>query len=82
MHDDVDLIRTIHAAIRRARQEGRSRGAQIDRAVKSVMAVRRDLSSIDALSLVEVVQRRTCGAPPSPAGSQADSGQPISPAPR
>ncbi len=56
MHDDIELTHIIHAAIRRARLEGQSRPAQIDRAVISLMAIQRDLSSADALRLVEVVQ--------------------------
>ena len=67
MQDDIELTRIIHAAIRRARQEGQPRPGQIDRAVKSLMATQRDLSLAEALRLVEAVQgERQCrGTTPS-----------------
>jgi hypothetical protein len=61
MQDDIELIRTIHAAIRRARQEGRPRTAQVHQAVETLLAVQPDLSRADALRLVEVVRGGTQG---------------------
>jgi hypothetical protein len=55
MRDDIELIHVIHAAIRRARQEGRPRIAQIGQVIKSLMAIRPDLSPADAVRLVEGV---------------------------